>query len=342
MRKRRRTAVVVEKETVVRPVAAVVVEKETVVRPVAAVVVIDVTAPQVIVSNSKKPKVSCDDLTMMKSSVTAKNQITALKLLSSERYVVATTAGCYHRLGFSKKMQNLIENATTVLPPSMKARTVLDYACSYTLTYDSAFTVIIPISMLEFFVLSIAISYGGPSLLHYKDQFKEAFIMPLNPHLGRLTLLVIADPVDLYEREVFPDGILYASCESHYSVFKAARMYRMVCEKEGHDCTTYWIVDTIAIALCCHCCGCRIRCRQCLSWEKRQTRLLGLKIRQRNLMAVYKLYFYTTDDDGNKIKCLMFHKFLNFSIFFYNYVYISLASRIEGCQNMNKARYDDS
>ncbi|KAI3825975.1 hypothetical protein L1987_00014 [Smallanthus sonchifolius] len=34
-------------------------------------------------------------------------------------------------------------------------------------------------------VLSIAISYGGPSLLNYKDQFKEAFILPLNPHLGR-------------------------------------------------------------------------------------------------------------------------------------------------------------
>lgn len=32
-------------------------------------------------------------------------------------------------------------------------------------------------------------------------------------------------------REVFPDGILYASRESHYSVFKAARMYRMDCVK---------------------------------------------------------------------------------------------------------------
>lgn len=30
---------------------------------------------------------------------------------------------------------------------------------------------------------------------------------------------------------MFPDGILYASCESHYSIFKAARMYRMDCEK---------------------------------------------------------------------------------------------------------------
>jgi len=32
-------------------------------------------------------------------------------------------------------------------------------------------------------------------------------------------------------RENHPDGILYASCESHYSVFKAARMYRMPAEK---------------------------------------------------------------------------------------------------------------
>lgn len=32
-------------------------------------------------------------------------------------------------------------------------------------------------------------------------------------------------------REVLPDGILYASRESHYSVFKAARMYRMDCVK---------------------------------------------------------------------------------------------------------------
>ncbi|XVF64356.1 hypothetical protein PTKIN_Ptkin09bG0162800 [Pterospermum kingtungense] len=35
----------------------------------------------------------------------------------------------------------------------------------------------------------------------------------------------------LVGREVFPDGILYASRESHYSVFKAARMYRMECVK---------------------------------------------------------------------------------------------------------------
>ncbi|XP_010241734.1 PREDICTED: serine decarboxylase 1-like [Nelumbo nucifera] len=40
----------------------------------------------------------------------------------------------------------------------------------------------------------------------------------------------------LVGREVLPDGILYASRESHYSVFKAARMYRMECIK----------VDTLA------------------------------------------------------------------------------------------------
>jgi histidine decarboxylase len=35
-------------------------------------------------------------------------------------------------------------------------------------------------------------------------------------------------------RENLPDGILYASRESHYSVFKAARMYRMQAVKVGY------------------------------------------------------------------------------------------------------------
>ncbi|TVU36984.1 hypothetical protein EJB05_18946, partial [Eragrostis curvula] len=35
----------------------------------------------------------------------------------------------------------------------------------------------------------------------------------------------------LLGRELFPDGIMYASGESHYSVFKAARMYRVKCVK---------------------------------------------------------------------------------------------------------------
>lgn len=34
----------------------------------------------------------------------------------------------------------------------------------------------------------------------------------------------------LLARERFPDGILYTSQETHYSVFKAARMYRMECQ----------------------------------------------------------------------------------------------------------------
>lgn len=33
------------------------------------------------------------------------------------------------------------------------------------------------------------------------------------------------------KREVFPDGILYALRDSHYSIFKAAKMYRMECVK---------------------------------------------------------------------------------------------------------------
>lgn len=40
----------------------------------------------------------------------------------------------------------------------------------------------------------------------------------------------------LVGRENFPDGILYASRETHYSVFKAARMYRMDSEKVSHHC----------------------------------------------------------------------------------------------------------
>lgn len=33
----------------------------------------------------------------------------------------------------------------------------------------------------------------------------------------------------IYRRELFPDGILYTSQDSHYSVLKATRMYRMRC-----------------------------------------------------------------------------------------------------------------
>lgn len=37
----------------------------------------------------------------------------------------------------------------------------------------------------------------------------------------------------LIGREKFPDGILYTSQDSHYSIFKIARMYRMQCIKVG-------------------------------------------------------------------------------------------------------------
>ncbi|XP_004496485.1 serine decarboxylase 1-like [Cicer arietinum] len=37
----------------------------------------------------------------------------------------------------------------------------------------------------------------------------------------------------LVGREQFPDGILYTSQDSHYSIFKIARMYRMECVKVG-------------------------------------------------------------------------------------------------------------
>lgn len=49
--------------------------------------------------------------------------------------------------------------------------------------------------------------------------------------LVSLTMVHIKMLNSLCRREVFPDGILYASRESHYSVFKAARMYRMECVK---------------------------------------------------------------------------------------------------------------
>lgn len=42
-------------------------------------------------------------------------------------------------------------------------------------------------------------------------------------------------------RENLPDGIMYASQESHYSVFKAARMYRIPAEKVR--CTTHRYID---------------------------------------------------------------------------------------------------
>ncbi|XP_047179434.1 serine decarboxylase 1-like [Vigna umbellata] len=56
----------------------------------------------------------------------------------------------------------------------------------------------------------------------------------------------------LVGREVFPDGILYASQESHYSVFKAARMYRMECVKIDTLCSGEIDCDDFKAKLLCH------------------------------------------------------------------------------------------
>lgn len=51
---------------------------------------------------------------------------------------------------------------------------------------------------------------------------------------------------------MFPDGILYASRESHYSIFKAARMYRMECEKIETLCSGEIDCDDFKSKLLCH------------------------------------------------------------------------------------------
>ncbi|WJX21982.1 histidine decarboxylase [Trifolium repens] len=56
----------------------------------------------------------------------------------------------------------------------------------------------------------------------------------------------------LVGREVLPDGILYASRESHYSIFKAARMYRMECVKVETLCSGEIDCDDFKAKLLCH------------------------------------------------------------------------------------------
>lgn len=60
----------------------------------------------------------------------------------------------------------------------------------------------------------------APSFLKYAPWIKSLRLT--NPNLGMFSI---------FRREVLPDGILYASRDSHYSVFKAARMYRMEAVK---------------------------------------------------------------------------------------------------------------
>lgn len=69
----------------------------------------------------------------------------------------------------------------------------------------------------------------------------------------------------LVGRENFPDGVLYASRETHYSVFKAARMYRMDAEKvrgvgwggEGPWLSCVALRDIMAVGMC----WCEAACR---------------------------------------------------------------------------------
>lgn len=63
------------------------------------------------------------------------------------------------------------------------------------------------------------------------DWFARLWELEMNEYWGYITNCGTEGNLHgiLVGREVFPDGILYASKESHYSVFKAARMYRMEC-----------------------------------------------------------------------------------------------------------------
>ncbi|KAF6147565.1 hypothetical protein GIB67_014684 [Kingdonia uniflora] len=50
-------------------------------------------------------------------------------------------------------------------------------------------------------------------------------------NIGATLQIAVLKAIFMEYWSVFPDGILYASRESHYSVFKAARMYKMECIK---------------------------------------------------------------------------------------------------------------
>ena len=61
-------------------------------------------------------------------------------------------------------------------------------------------------------------------------------------------------------RENLPDGVLYASRESHYSVFKAARMYRMPAVKVHN-------VVYLRFYMCVSLCVCVCMCVSCTQTE---------------------------------------------------------------------------
>nr|GEX89232.1 serine decarboxylase [Tanacetum cinerariifolium] len=67
-------------------------------------------------------------------------------------------------------------------------------------------------------------AYMASVLATYQKSLLEITKHHLGNNFLHLSWLIVM-------REVFPDGILYASSESHYSIFKAVGMYRMDCEK---------------------------------------------------------------------------------------------------------------
>jgi histidine decarboxylase len=64
------------------------------------------------------------------------------------------------------------------------------------------------------------------------DFFAQLWKMEPNSYWGYITTSGTEGNLHgiLLARECFPDGILYTSQETHYSVFKAARYYRMECQ----------------------------------------------------------------------------------------------------------------
>ncbi|CAL5350921.1 unnamed protein product [Camellia sinensis] len=81
--------------------------------------------------------------------------------------------------------------------------------------------------------MSNYIVHSGQFEVGVLDWFTRLWELEKNKYWGYITNCGTEGKLHgiLVGREVFPDGILYGSRESHYSVFKPARMYRMECEK---------------------------------------------------------------------------------------------------------------
>lgn len=82
-------------------------------------------------------------------------------------------------------------------------------------------------------------SYWGYGTCHWSEIVNFVFCMFVDTHETNLSIYPITVTTSgtegnlhgvLLARERFPDGILYTSQETHYSIFKAAKMYRMECQ----------------------------------------------------------------------------------------------------------------